>query len=32
MLRNYGLQTPTVSLVAHVLCGTIIALLLTLAG
>ena len=32
MLRNYGLQTPVVSLVAHVLYGTIIALFLTLAG
>lgn len=32
MLRNYGPQTPAVSLVAHVLYGTIIALFLTLAG
>ena len=32
MLRNYGLQTPVVSLVAHVAYGTIIALFLTLAG
>lgn len=32
MLRNYGLQTPAVSLVAHVVYGTIIALFLTLAG
>jgi hypothetical protein len=26
MLRNYGLQTPVVSLAAHVAYGTIIAL------
>lgn len=32
MLRNYGLQTPVVSLVAHTLYGTTIALFLTLAG
>ena len=32
MARNYGLQTPVVSLVAHVAYGTIIALFLTLAG
>ena len=32
MLRNYGSQTPVVSLVAHILYGTIIALFLTLAG
>jgi hypothetical protein len=32
MLRNYGLQTPAVSLVAHILYGTIIATFLTLAG
>lgn len=32
LLRNYGLQTPTVSLVAHVLYGTVIATVLTLAG
>ena len=32
VLRNYGLQTSVVSLVAHVLYGTIIALFLTLAG
>ncbi|MGH3342379.1 MAG: hypothetical protein ACRDPK_05730 [Carbonactinosporaceae bacterium] len=32
MARNYGLQTPTVSLVAHILYGTIIALFLALAG
>lgn len=32
MLRNYGLQTPVVSLAAHVAYGTIIALFLTLAG
>ena len=31
MARNYGLRTPVVSLVAHVLYGTIIALSLTLA-
>lgn len=32
MLRNYGVQTPVVSLIAHVLYGTTIALFLTLAG
>jgi hypothetical protein len=32
MARNYGLQTPTVSLVAHILYGTIIALSATLAS
>lgn len=32
LARNYGLQTPTVSLLAHVLYGTIIALFLTLGG
>jgi hypothetical protein len=32
MLRNYGVQTPVVSLVAHTLYGTTIALFLTLAG
>ena len=31
MLRNYGLQTPVVSLAAHILYGTTIALFLTLA-
>ena len=31
MGRNYGLQTPAVSLVAHVLYGTAIALSVTLA-
>lgn len=31
MARNYGLRTPTVSLVAHVAYGTIIAVFLTLA-
>ncbi|HEY9391643.1 MAG TPA: hypothetical protein VIR27_17975 [Mycobacteriales bacterium] len=30
--RNYGAQTPVVSLLAHVLYGTIIAIFLTLAG
>lgn len=32
MARNYGLRTPVVSLVAHILYGTTIALSLTLAG
>jgi len=32
MARNYGLQTPAVSVVAHMLYGTIIAVFLTLAG
>lgn len=32
MLRNYGVQTPLVSLVAHTMYGTTIALFLTLAG
>lgn len=32
MLRNYGVQTPVVSLAAHTLYGTTIALFLTLAG
>ena len=32
MARNYGYRTPVVSLVAHVLYGTTIALSLTLAG
>jgi hypothetical protein len=32
MARNYGLRTPAVSLLAHVLYGTIIALFLDLAG
>ena len=32
MARNYGLRTPLVSVVAHVLYGTSIALSLTLAG
>ncbi len=32
MLRNYGVQTPVVSLIAHVLYGTTIALFLTLAS
>lgn len=31
MARNYGVQTPAVSLIAHALYGTIIALFLTLA-
>ena len=31
MARNYGVQTPVVSLVAHVLYGTIIAVFMTLA-
>lgn len=31
MARNYGLRTPVVSLAAHILYGTIIALSLTLA-
>ena len=31
MARNYGLQTPAVSLFAHVAYGTIIAVFLTLA-
>jgi uncharacterized membrane protein YagU involved in acid resistance len=31
MARNYGVQTPIVSLVAHVLYGTVIAVFLTLA-
>jgi hypothetical protein len=32
MARNYGLQTPVVSLFAHVVYGTIIAVFVTLAG
>ncbi|MGH3403402.1 MAG: hypothetical protein ACRDRJ_13035 [Streptosporangiaceae bacterium] len=32
MLRNYGVQTPVVSLAAHALYGTTIALFLTLAA
>jgi len=32
MARNYGLRTPAVSLVAHVLYGTVIAVFLTLAN
>jgi hypothetical protein len=32
MLRNYGVQTPVVSLIAHVLYGTTIALFLALAS
>jgi hypothetical protein len=32
MARNYGLQTPSVSLAAHVAYGTIIATFVTLAG
>jgi hypothetical protein len=32
MARNYGLQTPTASLIAHILYGTIIGLAVTLAG
>ena len=32
MARNYGLRTPAVSLLAHVLYGTIIALFFDLAG
>lgn len=32
MARNYGLQTPTASVIAHMLYGTIIAVFLTLAG
>ena len=31
MARNYGLQTPVVSLIAHVAYGTIIAVFLSLA-
>jgi hypothetical protein len=31
MARNYGVQTPAVSLVAHVLYGTVIAVFMTLA-
>jgi hypothetical protein len=31
MARNYGVQTPVVSLCAHVAFGTIIALFLTIA-
>ena len=31
MARNYGVQTPVVSLVAHVLYGTVIAVFMTLA-
>ncbi len=31
MARNYGLQTPAVSLVAHVLYGTVVAVFMTLA-
>jgi hypothetical protein len=31
MARNYGLQTPVVSLLAHVAYGTIIAVFITLA-
>ncbi len=32
MARNYGMQTPAVSLLAHIAYGTIIATFLTLAG
>jgi hypothetical protein len=32
MARNYGLQTPVVSLTAHVAYGAIIATFVTLAG
>lgn len=32
MQRNYGPQTPAVSLLAHICYGTIIAVFLTLAG
>lgn len=32
MMRNYGVQTPVVSLVAHVLYGTIIGLSVMAAG
>lgn len=32
LARNYGLQTPMVSLVAHILYGAIIAVFLTLAS
>lgn len=31
MARNYGVQTPAVSLVAHVLYGTVIAVFMSLA-
>jgi len=31
MARNYGMQTPAVSLVAHILYGTIIAVFMSLA-
>lgn len=31
MARNYGVQTPAVSLVAHVLYGTVIAIFMNLA-
>jgi hypothetical protein len=31
MARNYGLQTPLISLAAHIAYGTIIATFLTLA-
>jgi hypothetical protein len=32
MARNYGVQTPVVSLAAHVAYGTVIALFMTLAA
>lgn len=32
MLRNYGIQTPTVSLLAHILYGAVIAIFVTWAG
>jgi uncharacterized membrane protein YagU involved in acid resistance len=32
MARNYGIQTPVVSLAAHVLYGTVIAVFLTMSG
>lgn len=32
MARNYGIQTPAVSLVAHVLYGTVIAVFMNLAA
>jgi len=32
MARNYGVQTPAVSLVAHVVYGTVIAVFMNLAG
>lgn len=32
MARNYGVRTPVVSLISHVLYGTVIAVFVTLAG